>query len=347
MQIRKLALEEHRKTRPLYESIFSEDSKGFVDYYYTEKTKDNQIYVVEEKGGIRAMLHLNPYRLLVNKKETDANYIVAVATEKEYRKRGYMAALIKYALRDMYQAGEAFTFLMPAAESIYLPHDFRTVYEQNQKFYRGGLPMGGEKCLIEEAGQEYEVTVAEENDCEELAENANRYLTERYQVFALRDEAYYQRLRKEYLSDGGKLMIYRQDGRIVNCGLYVPQEEQAETVGHKPKIMIRIVDVRQMLKLVTLKSCTEVTFQITDPLIEENQCCLTLTGTEESGALLADGNIENSEGTITIAALGSLIFGAETVEEICEEKGVDMSDYMKREMKKMISLSDIYLNEIV
>ena len=119
MQIRKLEDEEKGRTRRLYEEVFSEDSPSFVDYYYTEKTKDNTIYVVEEDGAVRAMLHLNPYTLMVNGKEEPSHYIVAVATEKEYRKRGYMAALIRTALGDMYQAGEPFTYLMPAAEGIY------------------------------------------------------------------------------------------------------------------------------------------------------------------------------------------------------------------------------------
>ena len=63
MKIRKLETGEKLNTRKLYEEVFSEDSKDFVDYYYEEKVKDNQIYVVEEDGEIQAMLHLNPYEL--------------------------------------------------------------------------------------------------------------------------------------------------------------------------------------------------------------------------------------------------------------------------------------------
>ena len=37
------------------------------------------------------MLHLNPYELAVNGSRKDVNYIVAVATRKSYRKRGFMA----------------------------------------------------------------------------------------------------------------------------------------------------------------------------------------------------------------------------------------------------------------
>ena len=40
MKIRKLETGEKLNTRKLYEEVFSEDSKDFVDYYYEEKVKD-------------------------------------------------------------------------------------------------------------------------------------------------------------------------------------------------------------------------------------------------------------------------------------------------------------------
>ena len=52
MKIRRLEKEEHQVVRPLYEEVFSEDSTSFVDYYFTEKTKDNVIYVLEEEGAV-------------------------------------------------------------------------------------------------------------------------------------------------------------------------------------------------------------------------------------------------------------------------------------------------------
>ena len=61
MEIEKLEVSQHLDTRKLYEEVFSEDEKSFVDYYYQEKTKDNIIYVVREDDDIQAMLHLNPY----------------------------------------------------------------------------------------------------------------------------------------------------------------------------------------------------------------------------------------------------------------------------------------------
>ena len=333
MDIYKLDNSERQTTRELYEEIFSEDSKAVVDYYYTEKTKDNQIYAVKEDGKLCAMLHLNPYTLLVNGNEKQAHYIVAVATKEEYRKRGFMSALIKRALQDIYQAGETFAYLMPAAERIYLPHDFRTVYEQDIRYYQQGKTEEGA-----------EVVEAGETDCEALAQWANRVLSDRYQIFAKRDEAYYQRLIRECGSDGGSLMIYRKNGEITDCRLYFPDEEPKT---EKPKIMVRIVDVRRMLMSVRLKSLMAACFSITDPIIPENNRCVTITGTEFSGVMLMDSKPENSEGTITVAALASLLFGAKSVGEVCEEEGVQMSERMKGEMEKIVPLSQIYLNEVV
>ncbi len=43
-----LGLQEH-----CGEQVFTEDTKEFLDYYYTEKTKNNEIYVIETDHDIR------------------------------------------------------------------------------------------------------------------------------------------------------------------------------------------------------------------------------------------------------------------------------------------------------
>ena len=334
MQIRKLEPREHINTKELYREVFSTDSEGFVDYYYTEKIKNNQIYVMEDGEKIVGMLHLNPYILKVNGLEKETNYIVAVATKEEYRKQGIMRKLLTKALYDMYDANQTFTFLMPVAESIYLPYDFRTVYEQNHTYYSE-----------EHEGKGFDIQELKTEECEELADVMNHFLSGNFQVYAYRNKEYFERLKKEYESDGAKLMLYRKDGQIIDMRPCVPDDDIIK--GSMPKIMIRIVDVRRMLMSLRLKSLMAVAFHVTDPVIEENNRCVVMTGTEFSGVMLMDSKPENSEGTITIAALGSLLFGAKTVDEICEEDGVSMSERMKGEMKKIVPLSRIYLNEIV
>ena len=175
-------------------------------------------------------------------------------------------------------------------------------------------------------------------------------LARKYQVYAKRDKNYYERLLKELACEDGKLIIYRKDGQIVDVRPYYEESKEMEEVEKKeakPKIMIRIVDVRRMLMSLKLKSLMAVSFQITDPLIPENNRYVTMTGTEFSGLMLMDGKPETSEGILPVSALGELVFGAKTVEEISKEEGVSMSGRMASELEKIIPLSRIYLNEAV
>lgn len=135
MELRRLEEQEHQKTRKLWEEVFSDDTRAFLDYYYFIKTRENEIWVIEEDGEIQSMLQLNPYQLQVAEHPFLCRYIIAVATRAQYRSRGYMSSLLRKAMQEMYGKKEPFTFLMPAAEAIYTPYDFRFVYSQRQAVF--------------------------------------------------------------------------------------------------------------------------------------------------------------------------------------------------------------------
>ena len=124
---------ENQRARKLYEEIFDEDTQAFVDYYFRVKAAENEIFVVEnEKQEILATLHLNPYQTMFSNEKVKTNYIVAVATRADCRHQGMMRSLLQASLQEMYQREEVFTWLMPAAESIYHPFGFRFIYEKNK-----------------------------------------------------------------------------------------------------------------------------------------------------------------------------------------------------------------------
>ena len=130
--IRYLLDNEKGKSEALYRAAFPEDKDAFVEYYYSYVTRDNKILVLEQEGEISSMLHLNPYRLSVNGTAVDAYYYVAVATKAECRHQGMMRKLLVKSLRDIYEEGHPFTYLMPANRAIYEPFDFRIVYQQKK-----------------------------------------------------------------------------------------------------------------------------------------------------------------------------------------------------------------------
>ncbi len=331
MEIRILDPDERIRTRALYEAVFPEDSASFVDYYYTEKIKDNEIYVGIEEGEIVSMLHLNPYTLLVNGQEKPAHYIVAVATLPAYRHRGYMRALLTRALTDMAQAGEAFTFLMPVSEALYAPYDFCTVYEQKRQRYEAA------------DGTAYRQAV--QADCPALAAYASKLLFEQVQVYARRDTAYYERLLKEMASDGGALMVSEESGVIRDVREAFPETEMKET--EPARIMVRILQVQDLLSSMTCTGPVSVCFCLTDPILPENHRCVCLSGTAEGALQVTDANPKDSEGTIPLAALTRLLFGRPDLKRAPGEAGANLSAHMQAELKKICPLSRIFLNEVV
>ena len=113
-------------TRPLYEQAF-DDPKAFVDYYYREKMKDSTVITLEENGRVLSMLHLNPYTVSVCGKTVPSCYVVAVATDRAYRRKGCMTRVLQAAFAEMEREHVPFCFLLPVDEAIYLPSGFETI----------------------------------------------------------------------------------------------------------------------------------------------------------------------------------------------------------------------------
>lgn len=226
MEIRKLDRAEHERTRSLWEQVFSEDSREFVDYYYYVKTKDNTIYTVEEESEIRAMLQLNPYPVRLLDMVTVSDYIVGVATQKEYRGRGYMRNLLIRALWDQYAQKMPFTFLMPAAEAIYSPYDFRFIYRQKQTDLTKQF-LNAEKAQIEMERKRIRERDAGFLDAGRMAEFFEQNFSDCWAIAAQRTTQYYQTMVLEQQSElGGVRLVYEEDQLI--CMYAYAREEGLE-----------------------------------------------------------------------------------------------------------------------
>ena len=384
MILRRLDPDEHGRTRKLWEEVFADDTKAFLDYYYYIKTRDNEIYVVEEDGGICSMLQLNPYTVRMEEQEFPSAYVIAVATRKEYRSRGYMGALLRTSLKEMYNRGLPFTFLMPAAEAIYTPYDFRYIYSQDQGTLicgkrDGELHWKSEGVLFSDAGLW---------DAEEMSHFFETYFADRFQVCTVRDAAYYQTMILEQQSERGGVRLMRRDGVLKGFYAYAGEEgleireplflsgyeedfrnsveELADRMQagqqeipvyacppeyadrRKPLIMARIVSLRNLLSalMVPEEECVECSFAVIDPLITENSRVWKLTsGIGETE--LHVGETEDSEGVLPVADFTELIFGQVTPEELAGREGVILTEHLAGEFKKIIRLSRVCFNEIV
>lgn len=384
MELRKLEQKEHSKTRNLWETVFSEDTKQFLDYYYFLKTRDNEIYAIEEDKAIRSMLHLNPYMLQVEEQQFRGNYIIAVATEEAYRSRGYMGMLLRKSMEEMYRRKEWFTFLMPAAEAIYTPYDFRFIYNQRQALIEE-IPEYGFLSEEKSLNRKLDIKDASIGDAAEMAVFFNQYFADRWQVYAVRNEAYYQTLLFEQQSENGGIKLMESDGELVGMfdyaredgleireplylneyaeefkkAVYAMQRDSGESVKvyapfeevgeEHPIIMARILYLPGLLSAMKVKEGEQMgcSFAVLDTILTQNSRIWRIWGGYDDSRKIHVQETEDSEGVLTIGALTSLLFGYKTIEEIRREENVILPEHLAGELGKLQVLDKVFLNEIV
>lgn len=267
MKIRKLERAEHGRTRRLYETVF-QDERCFVDYYYAYRARENEIYVAEQipagglsdaalaDDGIRAMLHLNPVTVRWEERTEKLPYIVAVATEKEYRHQGLMSQLIDRALGDLYDASVPFAFLMPAAEAIYTPFGFRRAWAWRWE----------EELLEEPSDFACPALRCGEEQLQTLSDRVNRSLSRRFSMFALRSPEYYRRLAAEQEASGGRLEILFRGAQ----GAARPVSARCTAREEFPPMMSRIIHLESFLSRIKSREERTLYWQIIDDLLPGN-----------------------------------------------------------------------------
>lgn len=337
--VRYLAEEEKRKTRSMYEEIFDEDSKVFVDYYYKYKTRDNQIIVMEENDNLEVMIHLNPFRAYLHGEIVPVNYIVAVATKPSARKQGKMAALMKQALTDMYQAGQPFTFLMPVNPSIYKTAGFRFLPDTDILNYEAVLKNSGiGNGMDTYEPVDYNVRAAKKQDAGLLETFTNRTLKESHDLFLYRDSAYFERLLAEVKSENGKIILVGKDEKLIGAfsygtedgyakikealflphmedylgkavvSLFPPKEFSLEKVSmQNMRFMVRILDLRILGRMLKSKEPSVLRVQVTDDILVQNNGSYEIR-TDLNGSSIRDILPREAEAMMTIGELSEVLF---------------------------------------
>ena len=277
--IRYLKQDEKSQSRGLWELVFSEDTQSFLDYYYSDRVRKNKILTAWDQDKVAAMLHRNPYEVVVKDRIWKVDYIAGVATEPSHRHQGYMRRLLERCFTDMYQEQMGFTFLVPADPAIYHPFDFTYICDLPQVVL-------SEKGLISLSRRAF----IEQSDSRDAARFAGRELENRYEVYAHRDEEYYKNLCREVRSDKGDLvLLFSRDERERLMGIWAYYGEKAETqreliclpgyekeIGTpKPSVMGRIIHLEQFVSVIRLEedcpvSEMELFIEVKDDLIRQN-----------------------------------------------------------------------------
>jgi len=364
-------------TRELYEEIFPEDEKAFVEYYYQYKLQDNKIFQLMEDGSSIAMIHLNPFIMNIGTKGRRTLerifYIVAVATKQEYRHQGKMDELLKQSILYMKGQGCPFTFLMPADPKIYSPYQFSYIYDRTD--YKVN------RELIEKNGFLYRS--ANENDWEELVRFSNKEQEIKYHVYVNRNIEYYKRIQQELISQGGNIYVLYDRNKIIGYTFTInDQKEQwiqealigekhqsyeviVESQKKKPIIMARIISLEKIMKWIRIKEQVVQTkpisflIEVIDPLLAEN-CGKFIWKINKEGSTLTsfDKNSKDEDITevseinkdnikmdikIKIETLTTFLFGYREAKDCF--KGTDVTIIRKLEMIQV--LEQVWINESV
>ncbi len=197
---------ERAKARKLWEEVFDEDTEQFLDYYDSCVADHNQILAERDGDELVSMVQLNPYQVHMGECTANSYYIVAVATREECRHQGRMRHLLTEAIERMYQEKVPFTFLMPASESIYLPFDFVTVYQQSM--FACGAETG------EGTDRAWHCVPCRRDQLTELTEWSDAFLQKHSKIATVRTEDYYQRIWKEQESMNGQILLFYEGTKM-------------------------------------------------------------------------------------------------------------------------------------
>lgn len=359
-----LDAEDKDETKHLWHMCFPEDSESFIEYYYKEKTKDNEILVKKDNGLLISMVQYNPYAVKLRGRLWKLDYLVGVATEESRRREGHFRDVFVKMLHDEEAAGKPITYLVPVNPAVYAPMGFTFI--GNVASYE----------LTEEAKQTLTRTVCQDTpeDCGRAAVYMEQWLGARYEMYTRRDAAYVSRLIKELASENGTLEFLEQDGRLVGLdadwGWEVREHrllyaEDAYTVktGEKPWNMARLTNIGALLAAFGLKKAEQqgeekrmltLGIRMNDPILEMNNGEFVWTIGENGSSLKVRKTEPDTCGCTENVSiwletkpeeLVSWLFGCRKAEEIwggqLENKG------LAEILAQVDTVNGVYLDEIV
>ena len=359
-----LDAEDKDETKHLWHMCFPEDSESFIEYYYKEKTKDNEILVKKDNGLLISMVQYNPYAVKLRGRLWKLDYLVGVATEESRRREGHFRDVFVKMLHDEEAAGKPITYLVPVNPAVYAPMGFTFI--GNVASYE----------LTEEAKKTLTRTVCQDTpeDCGRAAVYMEQWLGARYEMYTRRDAAYVSRLIEELASENGTLEFLEQDGRLVGLDAYWGWEvrehrllyaEDAYTVktGEKPWNMARLTNIGALLAAFGLKQAEQqgeekrmltLGIRMNDPILEMNNGEFVWTIGENGSSLKVRKTEPDTCGctenvSIWLEAkpeeLVSWLFGCRKAEEIwggqLENKG------LAEILAQVDTVNGVYLDEIV
>lgn len=292
--------EQKEQAELLWRTCFPSDSPEFVTFYMNRvhKTCDSLILLGNEGEG-RAYLGMVPYGLQRGNETLPCSYLSGVCTLPQFRGQGYMTAMMKRALRVMYDRGDVFSTLIPAKPDLYLKFGYTDTFFLEEVPLPTGEGRGEKVQEIAEIPQWYE-----------------QYCQTHFSSFVSRTADQWKILLEEHLrfekgelwkNEGAYALVSRFDEKTVVKEAFGKQDAVEallcqigegvllSPVSNKPFGQARVVNVQK-----AMESFPDCTFTVSDPWIEENNGTFAV----QSGRVT---KTKSAGETISISELTSLM----------------------------------------
>lgn len=356
----------------LWQNCFG-DTEAYTDFYFQWVVPYNRIFTLYKEDKLCSMLHLNSYTLVLKGREVKADYIVGVATRQDERKKGYMGLLIDRAFQCMYEEEKPLTYLMPAADAIYYPYDFRKVY-LIRKWVAEMKETAQPLSSWNTGSKMVELTTSDSNNRKLLAEFTERILKENYDIYAIRSRKYYEKLLEEMCSTGGGISLIFKGDTIIGYAAYMLDDGfnlaeciyepvykkevltelyrkfspylKEKNTGFEPSIMVRIINLKAFLNCLNANKDIHLVIEAVDERIADNNGVFCIV-VEKDKTWVTKTTTELPMIKGDIAALAMLFFGKLKEEEIMELILSEDKENILDVLKELRLGEQIFINEIV
>ncbi len=284
---RKYACVFDKKTRQLHQLYLTsfDDSSDYVDFFFLHDYHPSRVYCVERDGAIRSALHVIMKKMVFNHQIFELPFIVAAATEAEYRRRGLMREGMAKAFTALIEQGHTMVSLYPANPDFYRDYGFVSfTYAKNIDAYE----------------QSFECGLEETSDATLLETMYNEFISQ-YEGYMIRTEDDYMRYMNSLWQDGYVFDLMKKEGQVVG---YVAHKEHdigeillrgdekpthknldikktylPDPNGDQPENMIRIIDVVHLIERMLIEEdiSRAISIKINDRFLVSNNMTIHLT----------------------------------------------------------------------
>lgn len=217
----------------LWKQAYPNQNRNYLNFYFKNIFEQGTCIVYEQDMRIVSTLQLQEHILQLHDKHITVSYLLGVATHPDYRRRGYMQALMESIL-DEASHKHVITLIEAFHPKLYEQFGFETIYYH--KLYT--IPKAALHTVVPHG-------ISYSAEPQELLHVYRQFISH-FNGSYTRDVTYYQLLLKEIIIHQKQLIVYRNHSGVM-CGYLIVQRKKNE-LHVEEAIYLESIALLRMLK---------------------------------------------------------------------------------------------------